>query len=199
MVASSRRQPDEPASGVRSGESPSRGEGGARTPRPPADLIALGRILGAYGVRGWVRVEPYAPAPESALRLVRCWWLASTGATEVQGVRTHGDQLVAKFAGVDDREGAARLGGQPVLVSRADFPSPGDREYYWVDLIGCELENLLGEKLGTVVDVREYGADPILVARREGRPGEILVPFVTAIIEAVDVPARRIRADWVLE
>ena len=199
---------------------------------PPPDLIAVARVLGAYGVRGWIRVEPFGEFRDSVLLATPRWWLVERSAQNpadageasmpaadglerpaaerdrhrrvasqptrcaVTGSRLHGRVIVAKPIGVDQREQAATLQGAIVLVGRSDFPPPGEGEYYWVDLIGCEVTSLEGVSLGPVVDVREFGADPVLVVVRAPGAEEILIPFVPAIARDVDLVGRAIRVDW---
>lgn len=162
---------------------------------PPADLVELGVLRGAYGVRGWVRVQPYSSQAE-VLRACRNWWLLGRVAerVEVAAVRRHGAALVAKLQGVDAPEQADRLRGLQVGVSRAEFPPPGESEVYWVDLIGTRVVNRGGVELGTVVSVVSSGAQDLL----EIRDGEraFLVPMVPRHVEEIDLAQRLVRVDW---
>lgn len=190
-----------------------------RAGMPPADLVELGRVAGAYGVKGWIKVVPHS-AQADVLRAVRQWWLLPAGrdlqtarATAVQQCRAHGATAVAQLEGVQDREQAEALKGVSVWVSRAAFPKAGDDEYYWIDLIGCDLySSEAGEpqRIGVVQEVLESPAHAILRVQRldaagaavldaKGRACEVLVPFVAAHIGAVDLAARRIDSDWPLE
>ena len=93
------------------------------------------------------------------------------------------------------REVAEALRGCEVAVSRADFPPAGRDEFYWVDLIGCQVSTPEGVALGVVDAVDDHGAHPLLRLRADdGR--ERLIPFVDAHVPVVDVAGRRIVADW---
>lgn len=185
---------------------------------PPADLVELGRIAGAYGVQGWVKVEPYTAQSQVLLR-VREWWLrrdtpanAQTSAIKVVKSRTQGSTIVAQLTGIDDRDQAGALRGARVWVPRAAFPAADADEYYWVDLIGCLLYGHQDDHpalLGRVSDVSDNGAHAVLHVTRltdepeprplldpKGREQETLVPFVSAHVHAVDLAARRIDSDW---
>ncbi|GAA5234611.1 ribosome maturation factor RimM [Verticiella sediminum] len=188
----------------------------------PADLIELGRITGAYGVHGWVKIEPYA-AQSAVLLGVRQWWLgreadvAGGGAAQaprpvrVLRSRPQGSSIVAHLEGVDDRTVAEALKSQRVWVPRSTFPAPDDDEYYWVDLIGCAVwgvDEAGGPvMLGSVVQVADNGAHAVLEVQRlseagapavdaKGRPVTMLVPFVEAHVGSVDLAERRIDTDW---
>ena len=117
----------------------------------PADLVELGRITGAFGVRGMVKIKPYSM--DSVLPAVDTWWLQrrslagraaqsavtaeSHALTKVEHCRWHSDSLIASFEGVSDRDVAEGLKGMVISVSRADFPQQASDEFYWVDLVGC--------------------------------------------------------------
>ncbi|MBU6270956.1 MAG: ribosome maturation factor RimM [Betaproteobacteria bacterium] len=185
----------------------------------PKDLLAVGRVSGTYGIRGWIRVDPVSAPPESVLLGVRRWWLQPASAAaaaepglvaqararqaqtltprclDIERVRVHADALVAKPVGIENPEAAARLKGELVLVSRADFPPGEEGEFYWADLIGCSVVNPAGEALGEVFAVEDHGAHPVL---RLSQPGaaERMIPFVAAFILQVDLAGRRILADW---
>ncbi len=98
------------------------------------------------------------------------------------------------MVGYDDRSTAESLKGLDILVSREAFPRPAEGEFYWVDLIGCEVKNTSGSTLGVVSQIDHHGAHPILILH-DGEQ-ERLVPFVEAYIQQVDLPGRRIVADW---
>lgn len=194
----------------------------------PDDLVELGRVTGAYGLRGWIKIQPHA-AGSSALLKAREWWLRSpvppgkpaAGATvrpvKVLKSRTQGSTIVGGLEGVDDRTQAEAYRGCTVWVSRSAFPSTEDDEYYWVDLIGCTL---YGEQdgqsilLGVVDDVMDNGVHAILRVKRQtlneqgqavplldekGRHQESLVPFVAAHVHTVDLPGKRLDSNWPAE
>jgi 16S rRNA processing protein RimM len=165
----------------------------------PTDLIEVGRVTDAWGVRGWIRIEPFNHPPESILLRVREWWLdcpavAGAGPLRVTRCRVHGDALVAKPAGSDDRDQALRFKGAEIRISRSVFPVAPEGEVYWVDLIGCSVSGLEGVELGAVERVEDHGAHPILFVRQGERV--LLIPFVEQIVTGVDIAARRVVAEW---
>jgi 16S rRNA processing protein RimM len=195
----------------------------------PEDAIEVGRILGAWGVKGAFRVQPFAADPQ-ALFSCKHWFLkpAETGpgpapaaaraaialpaTLQVSQAREQGDSIVATAHEVPDRDTAELLKGVRIFVSRASFPQPDADEFYWVDLIGCSVSNLQGVALGTVVGLIETGPHCVLRVQpaegtpaaappaADGEPGdERLIPFVDAYVDSVDMSQRRVVVDWGLD
>ncbi len=105
-----------------------------------------------------------------------------------------GKTLVARFAGIDDRETAAALVGQDLSVDRDRLPETAEDEYYWADLTGLEVVNREGIVLGRVHNLLSTGANDVLVVRGDR---ERLVPFVQGqYVLEVDLEAGRILVDW---
>lgn len=139
----------------------------------PDDLVELGRIVSAYGVLGWVKIQPHSAQAE-VLRKAKKWWLSRSEpqgdagtpvAFSVVKARPQGSSLVAQLAGVDDRDQAEAMRGMVVLAPRSLFPKPEEDEYYWVDLIGCALYGLDDDRtvlIGSVLEVLDNGAHGIL-------------------------------------
>ncbi len=161
--------------------------------------MAVGRIVGAWGVRGWLRVQPFNAAPESVLLQARTWWLAGRRALRVTRARVQGEDVIAEPLEPLQREAVLALKGTEVLVSRATFPESAPGEYYWVDLIGCEVSNPAGYRFGTVLSVDDHGAHPLLDVGSESKDASTerrLIPFVGHFIVEVDLAGRRIVVDW---
>ena len=173
----------------------------------PADAIEVGRILDAWGVKGWFKVLSHSASPE-ALFSSRRWFLqpSERGARTFEGTillrvreaREHSDSVVASSPDIVDRNAAEALRGARIFVPRSSFPTPESDEYYWVDLIGLDVVNREGVALGVVRDLMSTGPQSVLVLgyELEGKPQERLIPFVAAFVDQVDLPARRITVDW---
>ena len=173
----------------------------------PADAIEVGRIADAWGIKGWFKVLPHSASPEALFSSKR-WFLLPPGAATatsafrlpIREAKEHSDCIVAFSPEVPDRTAAEALRGSRVFVPRSSFPSVGDDEYYWVDLIGLAVVNREGVALGTVRELLSTGPQTTLVLESEpdaeGKPVERMVPFVAAFVDEVDLPARLIRVDW---
>jgi 16S rRNA processing protein RimM len=177
----------------------------------PADAVEVGRVLGAWGVKGGLKVLPFA-ADAQALFSTKRWYLAPAEPPRPGGLahpvllrilqaREQGDGIVATAQDLDDRDLAESLKGARVFVPRTSFPTPDEGEFYWVDLIGMAVANREGQTLGTVVGLLETGPHCVLrvapgCAVDGAEADEILIPFVDAYVDAVEQPERRIRVDW---
>ncbi len=163
----------------------------------------MGRILGPFGVRGWVKIRTFTESLDS-LVAYPVWQLGSGDqwrAIKVLETEVHAAQLVAHLEGIDDRDKAFALRGQDIAVGRDELPAARDGEYYWADLIGLDVVNLQGESLGRVDGLLETGANDVLVVKAEGESGvvERLLPYVSAIVHDVDLTGGKIRVDWGLD
>ena len=176
----------------------------------PEDAIEVGRVLGAWGIKGGIRVQPFSKDPE-ALLSARHWFIrppeglgAKLGVLSfppllrVTHSKIHGDSVVANAA--------EAMQGARIFISRSNFPRAGDGEFYWIDLIGLAVVNRQGEALGTVTDLIDTGAHSVLRLRRpdavEGaslEASERLIPFVAAFVADVSLAQRLITVDWGLD
>ncbi len=122
---------------------------------------------------------------------------------QMRQVREQGDAIVATADDLVDRNAAEALKGARIFVSRSAFPSTGDDEFYWVDLIGLDVVNREGQHLGVVVDLLDTGPTSVLrcEAAVEGSADKVerMIPFVKAYIDSVSLSERRIVADWGLD
>ena len=106
---------------------------------------------------------PGLPGHGDALFNAKRWCLRSSGPKPGQrqititSVREHGEGIVAKAEGIDDRSAAEQLRGWELHLSRSEFPEAGDGEYYWVDLIGLDVVNRDGAALGRVIGLIDTG------------------------------------------
>jgi 16S rRNA processing protein RimM len=170
----------------------------------PADAVEVGRVVGAWGIKGGIKVQPFATDPQ-ALFSTKRWFLRPPDGPgpvpppllRVIQAREHGGVVVATVQEVPDRNAAEALKGARVFVARSSFPTAGADEYYWVDLLGCSVVNRDGIVLGTVTDLLDTGAHSVLrVVQGED---ERLIPFVAAYIDTVDLGQRCITVDWGLD
>ena len=160
-------------------------------------MMVVGRVAGAYGVRGWVRVTSYTDPRENILGYGP-WHLRSAEGpwreAAVETVLPHGDGYRCRVAGVTDRDAAAALRGALVGVAEAVLPPAGPDEYYWRDLIGLTVTTVTGEPLGRVDNLMATGANDALVVRDPER--ERLVPFIEQVVREVDLARGVITVDW---
>jgi 16S rRNA processing protein RimM len=161
------------------------------TQTPGQDLLAVGRIARAHGVRGRIVLVPYN-ADSVALTGVAALWLRS-GAGEprryevARAERAAQGYLVA-LRGLDDRDAADELRGSEALVERSSLPAPAEGEVYAADLLGYAVADQSGAARGEVMGLETAGLQELLRVRNHGR--ESLVPF--ALLKEIDEARRRI-------
>lgn len=182
----------------------------------PHDAIEVGRILDAWGVKGWVKILPHSTDPE-ALFAAKSWFLqapdakfrpgftvfSGTVTLSVDEAKVHSDTVVAKFMGLDDRNAAEALRGARIFLPRSSFPAASKDEYYWVDLIGLNVVNREGVPLGLVRDLMATGPHSVLcveytVQQEDGSSvtAERMIPFVSVYVDTVDIAGKCITVDW---
>lgn len=150
----------------------------------------MGRVAGPYGVRGWLRVVPYSDERDALVGHGE-WWVGDE-LRRVEDAKQHGAAVVAKLEGVETPEAAQALKGRTVAVPRSSFSAPEEGRYYYADLVGLEVVNLQGERLGRVASLDSNGAHDVM-ALDEGRR---LLPWVPHVVHKVDLAAGRIEVDW---
>lgn len=160
-------------------------------PAPQNRLVTLGRVVGAYGVRGWVKVRSYT-RPEEDILNYHTWLIGEQEVRLVRG-RAQGRGLVVKLAGYTDRDQASELVGADIAVPLGDLPPLGAGEFYWWQLEGLRVVNLEGRELGTVGYLLETGANDVLVVSGER---ERLIPYIKAVVKEIDLDGGLIRVDW---
>ncbi len=159
-------------------------------PTARARTVCVGRIVGAHGVRGIVRVQSHTTRPDDLTAYgplsdaagTRRFALTVTG--RVKGL------LLARVDGVDDRNGAEALSGTELHVARTALPPAGDDEYYHVDLLGLSAVDAEGTALGRVSAIHDHGAGPIVEIQPPDGPST-LIPFTRERVPAVDIEAGR--------
>lgn len=208
---------------------------------PPEDLVELGRIVEPFGVQGWLKIQAHSQS-DTLVKSKKWWlrkhdprlaaqagepsWSGQTMCATVLSVKPHSGTLVASWSGVSDRDQADAWRNWSVWLPRSAFPATTDDEFYWVDLLGCEVTAEGGVVLGKVAEVLDNGAHAILRVQRYAAPGsepaeggvsdnpapgaepdpwqrdakgriqEVLVPFVDAFVGTVDIAAKRIDTTW---
>lgn len=161
-------------------------------------MIVMGRVAGAYGIQGWLKIQPYTAEPGN-LADYRTWWLGDDkqGWRELDVLQStlHGGKtVVGQVMGCHDRTTAEKYKGLLVAVPRNRLPTLEQDEYYWSDLVGLDVINEAGERLGAVTALQDTGANQVLCV--QGMNGELLIPFIASAIKQVDLAGKVIRVDW---
>jgi 16S rRNA processing protein RimM len=161
--------------------------------------LVVGRIGRPHGIRGEVSVEVRTDEPELRFKAgtVLATEPAAAGPLTVQSRRWHTGRLLISFTGIAGRDQAEGLRGILLVIDSTQVSGSTDPdEFHDHELVGLAVVTTAGEPVGTVTDVRHHGQDLLVIAgvgRRDGE--EILVPFVSAMVPEVDVPAGRLVID----
>ncbi|MFT5450239.1 MAG: 16S rRNA processing protein RimM [Gammaproteobacteria bacterium] len=160
------------------------------------ERVILGRIRGAHGVRGLLRAQPFTENRDTLLGFTE-WMLGAGGEwREVKLIsgHAHGNELLVKMVGVENRDEAQQLRGSEIAVWRSQLPVLDEEEFYWSDLEGLKVVTCDGFELGVVERVFATGANDVLVVSGEH---ERLIPFLPGdVVKQVDLQAERIEVDW---
>jgi 16S rRNA processing protein RimM len=162
-----------------------------------ADRVVIADILRARGVRGEVLAKSQTDVPGRLESLKEAQVRLADGSDlplELESAWEHKGDWVLKFRGIDDINAAERLRGAELWVPWEERGRLAEGEYFQSDLLGCQvIEKGTGEILGAVEGLQQYGGPPLLEVKREGR--EVLIPFVSAICQDIDLASRVIRVE----
>lgn len=159
-------------------------------------FVTLGRISGLYGVRGWCKVFSYTE-PRDNILVYSPLYLRTDGEWRERAMaegRKHGQGVVLRLEGCENRDQAAELLGTEIAVRREQLPEAAPGEYYWADLIGLRVVNRDGVELGRIAEMMATGANDVMVVAGER---ERLIPFTRGeAVSEVNLDAGFIEVDW---
>lgn len=159
------------------------------------DLVCVGAIVGAFGVRGEVRIKSFCAVPEDIETYAPL--VTEDGGTSftLTIARPIKNGFAVRLGGVATKEQADALRGVRLYAPRDRLPSLPDDEFYHADLIGLDVFDTGGALLGTVIAVQNHGAGDLLEIKSPGVSDTTLLPFTQAEVPTVDLTSRRIIAD----
>ncbi|MGX9355333.1 ribosome maturation factor RimM [Roseobacteraceae bacterium S113] len=159
------------------------------------DLICVGSIGGAYGVRGEIRLKSFCAQPEAIAAYAPLTTEDGTQSFTISLGQSIKGGFSARLSGITTKEEADALKGTDLFAPRDRLPQLPDDEFYHSDLIGLEVLDTGGERLGRVKAVHNHGADDLLEIHGPNLKASVLIPFTKAAIPTVDLTAGRIIAD----
>ncbi|MDF1796411.1 MAG: ribosome maturation factor RimM [Coxiellaceae bacterium] len=161
--------------------------------------IAIGKLGSAYGVHGWLRVHSYTDPIDNIIEYqnwqtkIRDQWQT----LPVEGCKRHGKHILVKFSDCDSPEQAKLRVNQKVWIERDELAATEADEYYWSDLIGCEIKTTDGTPLGIVDHMLETGSNDVFVIEASENGGKRrLIPHIEAVITSIDIDNKLIIANW---
>jgi 16S rRNA processing protein RimM len=158
-----------------------------------AALILVGRVAGAFGVKGEVRISAYTAEPEALLGYGDLRREDGSPALTLTAGRPAKGGVVARAKEVETREQAEALRGLKLYIAREALPEPDEDEFYVTDLIGLAVESPEGEPLGRIREVRDFGAGDILEIQPDAGPSWYL-PFTREAVPEVRIGEGRVVA-----
>ncbi len=155
-------------------------------------LVAFGRVAGAHGLRGALRVRP--DNPESDPGVIKRMFVDRDGTPVEHRVRSaaragHGS-LKLELEGIDTIEQAQALRGSVLYIAVDDLPPVADKEFYYFQVVGLRVETTEGRLLGNIEEVFFNGANDVWVVRN-GERGELLIPVIDDVVRRIDVAGGR--------
>jgi 16S rRNA processing protein RimM len=150
-------------------------------------FVTVGRVLGARGVRGELRIEPLTDFPERFQRGAQLWIGGARYIVRLS--RMHRGALLLQLEGVDTRGEADALRGLLLELPEAAVAELGEGQYYRHHIIGLEVVSTAGEALGRVAEIVETGANDVYAVRND--EGELLLPAIDDVIKQIDLERGR--------
>lgn len=155
-----------------------------------SERVLLGRITGAHGLKGEVKIAAFTAVPEDVAAYGPLTSADGSLAVEITSVRSAGGgTVIARLRGIADRNEAERLRGTELFVARALLPPAEADEYYHSDLIGLAAISPEGDALGEIVAVQNFGAGDLLELRPLSGGRTELIPFESEHVPKVDLEA----------
>ena len=152
-------------------------------------LVTIAHLIRARGNKGELSAIPLSSRLDQVKQVI-----VNDAPMEVEHTWTHGDRVIFKFKGVDTISDAGRLAGADVLIPLDQRPSAAKGEYYQSDLLGCEVVDQSGRRLGVVEGWQETGGVPLLEIRsQDGK--ELLIPFAKSMLVKIDLELKRIEVE----
>ncbi|MEO0451017.1 MAG: ribosome maturation factor RimM [Pseudomonadota bacterium] len=157
-----------------------------------ADLVVIGVILGAHGVRGDVRVKSFTAEPEAIFEYAP--FFDERGASLIDPIKARPakEHFIVSPTAPKQKEEWDRLKGTKLYAPRDILPEPEDDEFYIEDLIGLDVFAGGDTKIGRVKAVLNHGASDLVEVQGDDRPKPVLVPFTLDEVPVVDLALGRI-------
>ena len=166
------------------------------------DLVEIGTVIEAYGIRGALKIRPFSNDPVALLAAKQVWFINAKNPQfnrdyDVYSVRMHSGSVLLELVGLTDRDIALSLKSAVVAIPRSKFPLTDANEYYWTDLMGAQVRNQSQERIGQVVEIVDISAQTVLIIEDDAKK-QHLIPFVASFIIDVQLESdpKQILVDW---
>lgn len=163
---------------------------------PKKDLVLIGKIVGAHGLKGTSKIQSYAESLE-IFKSVTTLLVSSPDGNEkryeIDWIKSHSRGALLALKEVTDREQARSLIGSELYINKADLPKLEVGTYYWFDLIGVNVYTSDGRYIGRLDSIIETGANDVYVVKDGDK--EILVPALESVVKSIDIESKIMRVE----
>ena len=160
------------------------------------DYLVMGQLVGSFGIKGWLKVKVFTEKVET-LEDYKEWFISSDeknwSKIRVENVKINQNRMMVKFEEIDGRTSADGYRKYWVGILKESLPKLDGNEFYWNDLIGCEVQNINGFLFGTVSGFIETGANDVLVVEGEKQR---LIPYTKMTVKKIELKRQQIIVDW---
>jgi 16S rRNA processing protein RimM len=160
------------------------------------DYICLGVVIGAAGIKGEVKLKSFTQEPLGIGDYGPLFDETGTKTFKIKSLRATNKAIIAKFAGINDRNEAEALIRQELYVPRSALPEAEDDVWYYSDLVGLEARSPEGDVIGTVEAVHNFGAGDLLEIKLAGGQHTEMLSFTSKTVPKVDIAAKYIIVIW---
>ncbi|WP_367680298.1 ribosome maturation factor RimM [Candidatus Fukatsuia anoeciicola] len=165
--------------------------------------IILGKIGSVYGIHGWLRVFSYTENTNNIFNY-KPWFVQQEREwqyIELENWKCHNQDFIIKIKNINNRETASQLTNSKIIVDTLHLPTLSNGEYYWKDLIGCQIVTTHGYQLGKIINIIETGSNDVMIVKANLKDAfgikKRLIPYLDGqVIKQVDIIAQRIEVDW---
>ena len=162
----------------------------------PSAQVVVGKVVGARGVRGWLKIISYC-SPRENIGNYHQWYLARTDCYLLEAIRRDNKQrLSAKLQGIDSRDAALALYGKTITIAQQAMSTLAANEYYCWQLQGLDVLNLQGKYLGVVRELMETGGNDVLLVQTSQKQ-RLLIPYILPqVVRSIDLNNKQMIVDW---
>ncbi|ACM23327.1 MULTISPECIES: ribosome maturation factor RimM [Thermotoga] len=166
------------------------------------ERIAVGKVVNTHGLKGEVKFFPYTNSEEIVKNLSSVVLYNREKKVfynlSVESVRRMNKLFLIKFETIDTVEAAEKIKGCEVFIKYEELPPLQNDEYYFYEILGCEVYYESGECVGKVVDIIETGSNDVLVVKKKNR--ETLIPMIKDCVVEIKKPEKKIvvkELEWI--
>ena len=160
------------------------------------DYLVMGQLVGSFGIKGWIKVKVFTEVVET-LQNYEEWFISSDeknwSTFSIESIKINQNRMMVKFEGINDRTAADGYQRYWVGVLKKSLPNLTDNEFYWNDLIGCEVYNTDGFLFGRLTGFIETGANDVFVVEGEKKR---LIPYTKMTVKKIELKQQQIIVDW---